>query len=67
MRYKFIVRSYLPVMAETIIDAGDDKTALEKFNKCDGKNFNWQEDVMRADRLTYEVVTHDNTKVFSEA
>ena len=30
MKYKFIVRSYLPVMAETFIDARDDKTALEK-------------------------------------
>ena len=57
MRYKFIVRSYLPVMAETFIDAGDDKTALEKFKKCDGKNFNWQEDEMRPDRVTYEVIS----------
>ena len=65
MRYKFIVRSYLPVMAETFIDARDDETALEKFKKCDGKNFNWQEDGLRPDRVTYEVVTPNDLKVFS--
>ena len=42
MRYKFIVRSYLPVIAETFIDAEDDTIALQRFNKCDGKNFNWR-------------------------
>tara|TARA_R100001132_G_C3204115_1_gene50098 strand:- start:95 stop:337 length:243 start_codon:yes stop_codon:yes gene_type:complete len=67
MKYKFIVRSYLPVMAETFIDAEDDKAALQKFNKYGGKDFNWREDAMRADRVTYEVVTPDDTKVISEA
>ena len=66
MRYKFIVRSYLPVMAETFIDAKDDETALEKFKKYDGKNFNWQEDELRSDRVTYEVITLDDVKVISE-
>ena len=66
MRYKFIVRSYLPVMAETFINAKDDKTALEKFKKCDGKNFNWQEDEMRSDRVTYEVINPGDAKVISE-
>ena len=66
MRYKFIVRSYLPVMAETFINAKDDKTALEKFKKYDGKNFNWQEDELRSDRVTYEVITLDDVKVISE-
>jgi len=54
MRYKFIVRSYLPVMAETFIDAEDDAVALQKFKKFSGNDFNWREDVMRPDRVTYE-------------
>ena len=57
MKYKFIVRSYLPVIAETFIDAEDDTIALQRFNKCDGKNFNWREDAMRPDRVTYEVIS----------
>ena len=66
MRYKFIVRSYLPVMAETFIDAKNDETALEKFKKYDGKNFNWQEDELRSGRVTYEVITPDDVKVISK-
>jgi hypothetical protein len=66
MRYKFIVRSYIPVMAETYIDADSDKTALQKFNSCKGKDFNWQKDAMRQDRVTYEVITPDDQKVISE-
>jgi len=66
MRYKFIVRSYLPVMAEVYIGAEDDAAALEKFNNSNAKDFDWQEDGMRQDRVTYEVVTPDKLKVFSE-
>mgnify|MGYP003627791265 CR=1 FL=1 len=67
MRYKFIVRSYLPVIAETFIDAEDDAAALQKFKKFDGKDFNWREDALRPDKVTYEIVTPDDSKVISEA
>ena len=33
MKHKVIVRTYLPVMAETFIHAKDDKAALQKFRK----------------------------------
>jgi len=39
MRYKFIVRSYLPLMAETYINADNDKAALQKFNSCNCVTF----------------------------
>ena len=52
-------------MAETYIDAKDDKAALEKFNSCDAKGFNWLEDGMRPNRITYEVVKPDVSKVIS--
>jgi len=61
MRYKFIVRSYLPVMAETFIDTEDDNAALQKFNKLGGKDFNWEEDAIRPDKVTYETNTHSTS------
>jgi len=66
MRYKFIVRSYLPLMAETYINADNDKAALQKFNSCNSRDFDWKEDEMRHDRITYEVVTTNKLKVLSE-
>ena len=56
MIYKFRIWVWLPMTTDVHLSAIDDKDALKIFNKLDlTKGFNWKDDGMRRERVTYEI------------
>ena len=62
MIYKFRVWAWLPMTTEVHLSAIDDADANKIFNKIDlTKGFNWKDDGMRQERITYEITNAQNT------
>ena len=56
---KFLVKvwAWRPLFSEVVIDAADDKEAIEKIKNFKEDEIEWQSNPLKGDRVTYEVYT----------